>query len=84
MKIMELVGTPADQQGRPDALPGVPGMDQFVQKTSAVGQKTQMGAEENPAVAAKQKQEQKKAIQNQIRATREQLKQLQTQLAAIK
>ena len=75
MKIMELVGTPADQQGRPDALPGVQGMDQA---------KTQMGAEENPAVAAKQKQEQKKAIQNQIRATREQLKQLQTQLAAIK
>jgi hypothetical protein len=46
--------------------------------------KQQMGTEENPAVAAKQKQEQKKVIQDQIRATREQLKQLQTQLAAIK
>ena len=34
--------------------------------------------------AAKQKQEQKKVIQDQIRATRDQLKQLQTQLAAIK
>ena len=75
MKIMELVGTPADQQGRADALPGVSNMDQA---------KQQMGAEENPAVAAKQKQEQKKVIQDQIRATREQLKQLQTQLAAIK
>ena len=75
MKIMELVGTPADQQGRDDALPGVGNMDQA---------KQQMGATENPAVAAKQKQEQKKVIQDQIRATREQLKQLQTQLAAIK
>ena len=75
MKIMELVGTPADQQGRADALPGITGSAQT---------KQQMGAIENPAVAAKQKQEQKKVIQNQIRATREQLKQLQTQLAAIK
>jgi len=50
MKIMELVGTPADQQGRADALPGVSNMDQA---------KQQMGTEENPAVAAKQKQEQK-------------------------
>ena len=75
MKIMELVGTPADQQGRADALPGITGSAQA---------KQQMGTEENPAVAAKQKQEQKKVIQDQIRATREQLKQLQTQLAAIK
>tara|TARA_X000001036_G_scaffold422980_1_gene446462 strand:+ start:1163 stop:1405 length:243 start_codon:yes stop_codon:yes gene_type:complete len=80
MKIMELVGTPADQQGKPDALPGAPGVDRDTMDKA----KTQMGAEENPAVAAKQKQEQKKVIQDQIRATREQLKQLQTQLAAIK
>tara|TARA_S200000501_G_scaffold129939_1_gene122800 strand:- start:180 stop:401 length:222 start_codon:yes stop_codon:yes gene_type:complete len=73
MKIMELVGTPADQQGL--AKPNSTMQDPNAQ---------QMGAEENPAVAAKQKQEQKKVIQDQIRATREQLKQLQTQLAAIK
>ena len=70
---MELVGTPADQQGV--AKPNSTMQDPNAQK---------MGAEENPAVAAKQKQEQKKVIQDQIRATREQLKQLQTQLAAIK
>ena len=74
MKIMELVGTPADQQGA--AKPTTPG--------ATPDAKEPMGAEENPAVAAKQKQEQKKSIQDQIRATREQLKQLQTQLAAIK
>ena len=77
MKIMELVGTPADQQG---SAPGVAGASQ--QNNQA--KPNAMGAEENPVVAAKQKQEQKKAIQNQIAATREQLKQLQTQLAAIK
>jgi len=73
MKIMELVGTPADKQGMTE--PDQP---------AAPGAKEPMGAEENPVVAAKQKQEQKKQIQDQIRATREQLKQLQTQLAAIK
>ena len=70
---MELVGAPADQQGlvKPNSNMQAPNAQQ-------------MGAEVNPAVAAKQKQEQKKVIQDQIRATREQLKQLQTQLAAIK
>ena len=73
MKIMELVGSPADQQGlvKPNSNMQDPNAQQ-------------MGAEENPVVAAKQKQEQKKVIQDQIRATREQLKQLQTQLAAIR
>lgn len=73
MKITELVGAPADQQGmvKPNAT---------MQNPNA----QQMGAEENPVMAAKAKQQQKKQIQDQIAATREQLKQLQTQLAAIK
>jgi|TARA_B100000424_G_C22941704_1_gene501155 hypothetical protein len=73
MKIMELVGTPADQQGMTEP-----------NKPATSDTKEPMGAEENPVVAARQKREQKKQIQDQIRATREQLKQLQNQLAAIR
>lgn len=78
---MELVGTPADQQG---SAPGIAGDSQQNKQAMGQAKPNVMGTEENPVVAAKQKQEQKKAIQNQIAATREQLKQLQTQLAAIK
>jgi len=87
MKITELVGTPADQQGKvPSAGPGVPGMNKFVQATSSAPKPgEQMGAmDANSPEAQKAKQEQKKQIQDQIKSTQMQLKQLQQQLASIK
>ena len=79
MRIDELVGTPADQQGitAPGATP--------TSTTAAPKPGEPMGAmDPNSPEAQKAKQEQKKNIQAQIKATQAQLKTLQQQLRSIK
>ncbi len=98
MRIDELVGTPADQQGAtgvgslPPLSKSGAGMQQQMnkmndQQAGVVGQKTpgngQPPADPNSPQAQKAKQQQKKQIQTQIKSTQQQLKQLQTQLREI-
>jgi len=79
MRIDELVGTPADQQGNMTA-PGA-----ATPATAAPKPGEPMGAmDPNSPEAQKAKQEQKKNIQAQIKATQAQLKTLQQQLRSIK
>ena len=99
MRIDELVGTPADQQGSASGVGSLPPLSnsgaQMAQQASkmndqqagVVGQKTpgnvQPPADPNSPQAQKAKQQQKKQIQAQIKSTQQQLKQLQTQLREI-
>lgn len=80
MRIDELVGTPADQQGNMAAPGTAP-----TATTAAPKPGEPMGAmDPNSPEAQKAKQEQKKNIQAQIKATQAQLKTLQQQLRSIK
>ena len=83
MKINELVGTPAGKTPMPKQLPGVPGMDQFVQRTSLPTTSTIQGTP-TANMDQKQKNAMKKQIQTQIRNTQAQLKMLKAQLSQIK
>jgi len=78
MRVDELVGTPADQQGNMPQ-PSIGGSTTPPQAGQTMGQ-----PDANSPEAQKAKQEQKKQIQNQIKSTQAQLKQLQQQLASIK
>lgn len=78
MRVDELVGTPADQQGNV-AKPVAGGGTVPPQQGQPMGQ-----PDANSPEAQKAKQEQKKQIQTQIKSTQMQLKQLQQQLASIK
>lgn len=80
MRIDELVGTPADQQGNMTAPGAAP-----TATTAAPKPGEPMGAmDPNSPEAQKAKQEQRKQIQAQIKATQAQLKGLQQQLQQIK
>lgn len=93
MRVDELVGTPADQQGASGvgALPPLSKSGgQMAQQASNMnsqqaGNGQSMGQPDaNSPQAQKAKQQQKKQIQTQIKSTQQQLKQLQQQLASIK
>lgn len=78
MRVDELVGTPADQQGAMPK-PSIGGSTPPPQSGQTMGQ-----PDANSPEAQKAKQEQKKLVQQQIKSTQAQLKQLQQQLASIK
>jgi len=83
MRIDELVGAPADQQGAaPVNVAGTPTANPN-QPAPKPGE--QMGTQDpNSPEAQKAKQAQKKQLQAQIKATQGQLKALQQQLLSIK
>lgn len=92
MRVDELVGTPADQQGKA----GVASLPPLSKSGAAMQQQMKKMNDQNAGVgepmgqpdanspeAQKAKQEQKKLIQAQIKATQQQLKQLQSQLRTL-
>ena len=92
MRVDELVGTPADQQGASGvgALPPLSKsggqMKQQMSKMNAqqAGADNTIGQPDpNSPEARKAAQQQKKQIQAQIKATQQQLKQLQSQLRTL-
>ena len=92
MRVDELVGTPADQQGKAgvSSLPPLSksgaGMQQQMNKMNDqnAGMDNTIGQPDpNSPEARKAAQQQKKQIQAQIKATQQQLKQLQSQLRTL-
>jgi Tfp pilus assembly protein FimV len=92
MRVDELVGTPADQQGKAGVanLPPLSksGADMQQQMKKMNGQNAGMDntigqPDPNSPEARKAAQQQKKQIQAQIKATQQQLKQLQSQLRTL-
>ena len=84
MRVDELVGTPADQQGASGVSGGQ--MKQQMSKMNAQqsGVDNTIGQPDpNSPEARKAAQQQKKQIQAQIKATQQQLKQLQSQLRTL-
>lgn len=96
MRVDELVGTPADQQGSASGVGSLPPLSNSGAQTkqqmsnmnsqqAGAGNGQSMGQPDaNSPQTQKAKQQQKKQIQTQIKSTQQQLKQLQQQLASIK